>query len=130
MHQMWPDWHKDASCRYEDYDLFFGADSDARPALTVRQIREVRDMCEACPVFTTCLNEALSNVEEYGIWAGTTGRARRKIQRFIQLGAPLLGVVEDFELGYRDVYERARMVDYPLPEPEPILDEPVMLEAL
>ena len=37
--------------------------------------------CATCPVITECLQWALDNKEETGIWGGTNDRERRKIRR-------------------------------------------------
>ena len=104
--KLWPEWHTQAKCTDMGYEMFFGRDDEARPALTVRQISEVRSICATCPVFTICLTQALENNEEYGIWAGTTGRARRKIQKLIRTGAVTVAeVVEDYRNGQRKKYE-------------------------
>lgn len=106
LHRLWPGWHTEARCADMGYDTFFGRDDESRPALTVRQIAAVRALCTTCPVFATCLTSALENNEEYGIWAGTTGRARRKIQKMIRSGEVTVEeVVEDYQHGNRKKYE-------------------------
>ena len=39
--------------------------------------------CATCPVITECLQWALDNKEETGIWGGTNDRERRKIRRAV-----------------------------------------------
>jgi WhiB family redox-sensing transcriptional regulator len=38
-------------------------------------------ICQACPVRTECLAEALDNRMEWGVWGGLTERERRAILR-------------------------------------------------
>ncbi len=38
-------------------------------------------ICQACPVRTECLAEALDNGMEWGVWGGLTERERRAILR-------------------------------------------------
>ena len=73
-------WRDAAACLGTDYaDLWFEHDY-APPPLAVRQI------CGSCPVQTQCLDYALQNNEEYGVWGGTTPRQRRAMRRSIQHG--------------------------------------------
>lgn len=104
---LWPDWHEQAACADQGYETYFGADSEARPALTIRQVKTAQDECVTCPVFVNCLEQALYNNEEYGIWAGTTGRTRRRIQKMVAQGETTYPqVIEDYLNGRKAPYER------------------------
>ena len=37
-----------------------------------RTLAQVRDVCAACPVRTDCLDYAIANGEELGVWGGLT----------------------------------------------------------
>jgi WhiB family redox-sensing transcriptional regulator len=105
--RLWPDWHEFAACRDQGYEAFFGADTEVRPALTIRQVKSAQDVCAVCPVFANCLEQALFNNEEYGIWAGTTGRTRRRIQKMVSDGETTYAtVIEDYLNGRKAPYER------------------------
>ena len=105
--QLWPDWHEYAACYDQGYDAFFGADTEVRPALTIRQVKSAQEVCVTCPVFANCLEQALYNNEEYGIWAGTTGRTRRRIQKMVSEGdVTYPKVIEDYLNGRKAPYER------------------------
>lgn len=107
METLWPDWHTKAACYDQGYDDYFGTDSEARPALTIRQVKDAQDTCNTCPVFELCLETALYNNEEYGIWAGTTGRTRRRIQKMVAEGETTYPrVIEDYLNGRKHPYER------------------------
>lgn len=83
----WPrpddeDWRTRAACRGQDPALFFAPPSDTvarKTALT---------LCADCPVRTECLADALSVpfLEDHGIRAGLTERARRKMTRNLRPG--------------------------------------------
>ena len=38
-------------------------------------------MCEVCPVRVDCLEYALANRLDYGVWGGTSERERQRILR-------------------------------------------------
>ena len=69
-----PVWRKNAnhSCKGMGFDIFFPNDGEGTQA--------AQAICETCPVKTLCLNYALAQPEEYGVWGGVSER-RRKIMR-------------------------------------------------
>lgn len=68
-----PDWQDQAACQNSHPDLFFPAKyEDVRPA---------KRICADCPVHNQCLEYALANDEQHGIWGGTTLRERRLIKK-------------------------------------------------
>ncbi|MFJ6070955.1 WhiB family transcriptional regulator [Streptomyces sp. NPDC093065] len=74
------DWREQASCRYEDPDLFFPiGNSESGPSLI--QVDEAKSVCRRCPVMETCLNWAIEVPPMEGIWGGTTESERRAIRR-------------------------------------------------
>jgi Transcription factor WhiB len=42
--------------------------------------KAAREICALCPVAEDCLNYALENHEEFGIWGNTTERERRQLR--------------------------------------------------
>lgn len=67
-----PNWSEDAAC-VGIHDAFFPEQGHpATPALRV---------CRRCPVRAECLEVALANKEDDGIWGGTTPRQRRAIRK-------------------------------------------------
>jgi WhiB family transcriptional regulator, redox-sensing transcriptional regulator len=66
-------WLEQARCRGVDPDQFFvrGA-AQARPAIR---------LCEGCPVQAPCLEYAVANDIDFGVWGGLTERQRRSLQR-------------------------------------------------
>lgn len=68
------DWQEQAACReHPDPDVFFDLDP-----LAVRQALEV---CAACPVTEQCLEIAVREVLDDGVWGATTGEQRRTLRR-------------------------------------------------
>lgn len=65
----------DASCAEVAPDVFF-----PEPGSGV-QLGFVRQICEACPVRVTCLEYAVSERIEFGVWGGLTPSERRRVRR-------------------------------------------------
>jgi hypothetical protein len=66
-------WRDRAACIDTDQRMFFPAQGDANT--------RARQMCAGCPVRVPCLDYAVDNHEEFGIWGGTTPRERQAIRR-------------------------------------------------
>jgi WhiB family transcriptional regulator, redox-sensing transcriptional regulator len=64
-------WMNDGSCRNHPPDVFFPSDG---VGVTVAQ-----RICGSCPVRRTCLEYALENRIDHGVWGGTSERERRRI---------------------------------------------------
>jgi WhiB family redox-sensing transcriptional regulator len=71
-------WQDHANCLGLDPDLFF----PERGASTT----EAKAVCAGCAVRRECLEYALANNEQVGIWGGTSYRQRRAIRRRRQAG--------------------------------------------
>jgi WhiB family redox-sensing transcriptional regulator len=68
-------WQLHAACRDTHPDLFFlgrGANHDYTAA---------KRICNTCPVQRQCLNYAIDNCEEYGIWGGMNLHERDAVAR-------------------------------------------------
>lgn len=79
----YPNWHEDASCGDKPQEWFFGGDEAPgrqrhRPTLSMSEVKRAKAVCNLCPVRQQCLDYALSNREEFGVWGGSTGRDRAK----------------------------------------------------
>ena len=66
-------WQERANCLGVDPDLFF----PERGAST----REAKGVCRGCEVRVECLEYALLNRIEHGVWGGASERERRRILR-------------------------------------------------
>ena len=67
-------------CQTTDPDLWFstndyGADDNFNTA------RIAKNFCKQCPVKDLCLEFALINEEEFGIWGGVSVKERQKLRR-------------------------------------------------
>lgn len=66
-------WAERANCRGADPESFFERGiADARAALR---------LCHGCPVQEPCLEYALAEQIDHGVWGGLTERQRRSLQR-------------------------------------------------
>lgn len=76
------EWIKEAHCRKANIDTNLFFPDRGSPTNIARQL------CSPCEVKTECLNYALDNNLDTGIWGGTSGRQRRdlKRQRKVRLG--------------------------------------------
>jgi WhiB family transcriptional regulator, redox-sensing transcriptional regulator len=72
------DWRDRARCLDEDPDLFFPIGSTG-PAIV--QADRAKSVCRRCPVIEQCLDWALANYQDSGIWGGTTEEERRIMRR-------------------------------------------------
>lgn len=72
------DWRHHAACRDEDPELFFPV-SEVGPG--ARQTAEAKTVCGRCPVRTQCLDHAIDNALDFGIFGGTSESERRNLLR-------------------------------------------------
>ena len=77
-------WRDQAACRNTDPELFFPI-GNAGPA--VLQLDRAKQVCAGCTVRTPCLEWALANGQEAGVWGGTTEDERSALRRMRQASA-------------------------------------------
>lgn len=75
--------------------MFFGIEHRGAPARLIAAVSQAREICNACPVTRECLTYALENDERYGVWGGTSGRQRNKLQTRIDAGASIAVIVAE-----------------------------------
>ena len=66
-------WQRDAACRDLDVEVFF-------PASGV-EVAAAQEICKYCIVRKTCLEYALDNDLNHGVWGGESERGRRRIKK-------------------------------------------------
>jgi WhiB family transcriptional regulator, redox-sensing transcriptional regulator len=66
-------WMGDGNCRSESPSLFFPSDGVG--------VEVARRICASCPVKSPCLEYALRNGIDHGVWGGASERERRRIAR-------------------------------------------------
>lgn len=67
-----PDWKTKAQCVQPDATLirYFFAPEGERKADKIERVLMAKQLCGMCAVRKECLNAALRNNEQYGIWGG------------------------------------------------------------
>lgn len=65
-------WKQRARCRDLDTNIFYPEDGLG--------VESAKAICANCVVITDCLEYALANREEYGVWGGQSERERRRIR--------------------------------------------------
>ncbi|WP_063749801.1 WhiB family transcriptional regulator [Streptomyces xylophagus] len=79
------EWRDDAACRDYDPELWHPvSDTTAAPA--------IRICTTVCPVREECLDFALNEGEQYGVWGGLTEKERRQLRAPQKLRKPTTGV--------------------------------------
>lgn len=64
-------WMATGNCATQAPDLFFPHDGVG--------VEKAKKVCEGCPVLDQCLEYALRNRIEHGVWGGCSERQRRRI---------------------------------------------------
>ena len=64
-------WMAEGNCRLHPPATFFPSDGVG--------VDKARKICRGCPVATTCLEYALENRIDHGVWGGCSERERRRI---------------------------------------------------
>lgn len=72
------DWRQMAACLTEDPELFFPVGTTG-PAFD--QIQQAKAVCRRCPVVQQCLQWALDNHQDFGVWGGLSEEERRNVRR-------------------------------------------------
>jgi WhiB family redox-sensing transcriptional regulator len=71
-------WREFAACRKADVNLFFmdrGDNGDNE------RMKKIMAFCGPCPVREQCLNYAVDNHIEYGVFGGLATKGRRSVRR-------------------------------------------------
>jgi WhiB family redox-sensing transcriptional regulator len=66
-------WMAEGNCNSISPSTFFPSDGVG--------VDVARKICEGCPVKAVCLEYALANRIDHGVWGGTSERERRRILR-------------------------------------------------
>jgi WhiB family redox-sensing transcriptional regulator len=69
-------WQTHAACKDSHPDLFFPVRNGGN-----HQYHKAVAICRTCPVQRECLNFAIDNNEEYGIWGGMNLHERDAVAR-------------------------------------------------
>jgi len=72
-------WMATGNCATKDPDIFFPSDGAG--------VEVAKRVCEGCPAQSLCLEYALRNRIDHGVWGGCSERQRRRILRARRLEA-------------------------------------------
>lgn len=72
------DWRHRAACTEVDPELFFPIGTTG-PALM--QVEDAKAVCRRCDVSDNCLQWALDNGQDAGVWGGMSEDERRSLKR-------------------------------------------------
>lgn len=72
-------WMAKGKCREMPPDTFFPSDGAG--------VEVARKICADCPMKSPCLEYAMANHIDHGVWGGTSERERRRIARRRRLAA-------------------------------------------
>lgn len=75
------EWMAQAACRDIDPAVFFPNDGLG--------VQAAQHICATCPVVAECLEYALDNRIDHGVWGGCSERERRRILRRRRLPTPV-----------------------------------------
>lgn len=70
-----PEWQERAACQDIGFELYFTDISGTRSS----EERAAQKACETCEVRSQCLQFAVDNRIEYGVYGGMTARPRRAL---------------------------------------------------
>jgi WhiB family redox-sensing transcriptional regulator len=77
------DWMAKGNCAMEPPSTFFPSDGAG--------VEHARRICATCPVKDDCLEYALRNRIDHGVWGGCSERERRRILKRRRVAAGRLG---------------------------------------
>lgn len=77
---MQTEWMAQGLCQYEPPATFFPSDGVG--------VEVAKRICATCPVQAPCLEYALDNRIDHGVWGGTSERQRRRILKRRRTGQP------------------------------------------
>ena len=72
------DWRSKAACLTVDPELFFPI-CNTGPA--IMQVAEAKAVCRSCSVVGVCLQWAIDNNQDAGVWGGLSEEERRALKR-------------------------------------------------
>ncbi len=72
-------WMADGHCRWEPPATFFPSDGVG--------VEVAKRICETCPVKSPCLEYALTQRIDHGVWGATSERQRRRILKARRVNA-------------------------------------------
>ncbi len=72
------DWRSKAACLTVDPELFFPIGNTGS---AITQVAEAKAVCRECEVVSVCLQWAIDNNQDSGVWGGMSEEERRSLKR-------------------------------------------------
>ena len=72
------EWRKNAYCKGKETEFFYPEIGTKGAA---EQVKNVKTFCALCSVSAECLQTAIANDEQFGIWGGLTPKERSKVRK-------------------------------------------------
>ena len=79
------DWMEEGKCKDLNPSIFFPSDGVG--------VQVAQKICAGCPVVDECLEYALVERVDHGVWGGKSERERRRILRRRRVGMTVVGGV-------------------------------------
>lgn len=73
------EWQRWAKCRGQGWETWFPSKQGRDAPFVVTE--EARKICGGCPVRKACLDFAIDNNIDFGVWGGESVNARQRIRR-------------------------------------------------
>lgn len=73
------EWREDAGCKTIGPKIFFADNENSNQSESRKNDRLARSICNKCIVKTECLNYALNQKIQFGIWGGLSSRERNLV---------------------------------------------------
>lgn len=70
--------HTGRHCANRPPEVFFPSDAVG--------VDRARKICQGCPILQQCLDYAIVNHEEHGVWGGASERERRRLRKQRRIG--------------------------------------------
>lgn len=107
-------WRAQAACRGCPPEWFF----EETEAGEANHGKEAKAVCSTCEVTVECLDYAIRNNEQYGIWGGTGFDLRTRVRQVYRAGDPI-----EYKRALNEEVETLARIFNGMPDERPVEDE-------